>query len=68
MNKEPNIEELFEAARRQEADRKRQQKLSDMIDWMAAQETENGEFRAESGNRKTYSAAAPASLRARSAA
>lgn len=53
MNKEPNIEELFEAARRQEADRKRQQKLSDMIDRMAAQETENGEFRAKSGERKT---------------
>ena len=53
MNKEPNIEELFEAARRQEADRKRQQKLSDMIDQMAAQETENGEFGAESGERKT---------------
>ena len=53
MNKEPNIEELFEAARRQEADRKRQQKLSDMIDQMAAQETENGEFRAKSGERKT---------------
>ena len=53
MNKKPNIEELFEAARRQEADRKRQQKLSDMIDQMAAQETENGEFGAESGERKT---------------
>ncbi len=53
MNKKPNIEELFEAARRQEADRKRQQKLSDMIDQMAAQETENGEFRAKSGERKT---------------
>ena len=53
MNKEPNIEELFEAARRQEADRKRQQKLSDMIDRMAAQETENGEFGAESGEWKT---------------
>ncbi len=55
MNKKPNIEELFEAARRQEADRKRQQKLSDMIDRMAAQETENGEFGAESGKRKTES-------------
>ena len=53
MNKKPNIEELFEAARRQEADRKRQQKLSDMIDQMAAQETGNGEFRAKSGERKT---------------
>lgn len=53
MNKKPNIEELFEAARRQEADRKRQQKLSDMIDRMAAQETENGEFGTESGERKT---------------
>ena len=55
MNKEPNIEELFEAARRQEADRKRQQKLSDMIDRMTAQETENGEFGAESGERRTES-------------
>ena len=55
MNKKPNIEELFEAARRQEADRKRQQKLSDMIDRMAAQETENGEFGTESGERRTES-------------
>ena len=51
MNKKPDIDELFEAARRQEADRKRQQKLSDMIDQMAALETENGERRTERSRR-----------------
>ena len=55
MNKKPDIDELFEAARRQEADRKRQQKLSDMIDQMAALETENGERKAESGERRAES-------------
>ena len=48
MNNKPDINDLFEAARRQEADRKRQQKLSDMIDQMAA-------LGAESGKRKTES-------------
>lgn len=39
MNKKPDIEDLFEAARRREADKKRQQKLSEMIDQLAAAET-----------------------------
>lgn len=40
MNNKPDINDLFEAARRVETDRKRQQKLSDMIDRMAAAETQ----------------------------
>ncbi len=40
MNQMPDLEELFEAARRQEADRRRQQKLGDMIDRMAAAGTQ----------------------------
>ncbi|MBO7489569.1 MAG: hypothetical protein J6T88_04750 [Bacteroidales bacterium] len=39
MNKKPDIEDLFEAARRREADLERQQKLSEMIDQLAAAET-----------------------------
>jgi hypothetical protein len=53
MNNKPDINDLFEAARRQEADRKRQQKLSDMIDQMAALGAENGERRTENGERRT---------------
>ena len=38
MNKKPELEELFEAARRREADIRRQQKLAEMIDQLAAAE------------------------------
>ena len=39
MNSKPDINDLFEAARRRKADQERQQKLSDMIDQLAAAET-----------------------------
>ncbi len=48
MNNNPDIDKLFEAARRREADLRRQQQLSDMIDRMAEDER-----KAESGKRKT---------------
>lgn len=39
MNNTPDINKLFEAARRQEADLRRQQQLKDMIDSLSAEET-----------------------------
>ncbi|MBQ6238521.1 MAG: hypothetical protein IJK07_09940 [Bacteroidales bacterium] len=47
MNNNQDIDKLFEAARRREADQRRQQQLSDMIDRLA-----EGERKAESGKRK----------------
>lgn len=48
MNNNPDIDKLFEAARRREADLRRQQQLSDMIDRLAEDER-----KAERGKRKT---------------
>ena len=47
MNNNQDIDRLFEAARRREADQRRQQQLSDMIDRLAEDER-----KAESGKRK----------------
>ncbi|MBQ6096403.1 MAG: hypothetical protein IJK99_01530 [Bacteroidales bacterium] len=47
MNNNQDIDKLFEAARRREADQRRQQQLSDMIDRLAEDER-----KAESGKRK----------------
>lgn len=58
MNNNPDIDKLFEAARRREADLRRQQQLSDMIDRMAESgaphenENKNEKRKAENGERR----------------
>ena len=58
MNNNPDIDKLFEAARRREADLRRQQQLSDMINRMAESgashenENKNEKRKAENGERR----------------
>lgn len=64
MNDTPDINKLFEAARRREADIRRQQQLSDMIDRLAKdeQKTESGKRKAKGGLFWTYAGIAASVL------
>lgn len=64
MNNNQDIEKLFEAARRREADQRRQQQLSDMIDRLAEDErkAESGKQKAKGGLFWTYAGIAASVL------
>jgi len=64
MNSNQDIEKLFEAARRREADQRRQQQLSDMIDRLAEDErkAESGKQKAKGGLFWTYAGIAASVL------
>ncbi len=64
MNNNTDIDKLFEAARRREADQRRQQQLSDMIDRLAEDErkAESGERKARGGLFWTYAGIAASVL------
>ena len=64
MNNNQDIDKLFEAARRREADQRRQQQLSDMIDRLAEDErkAESGERKAKGGLFWTYAGIAASVL------